>query len=157
MTRRGLLPLLCSLLLLACGAATESDLPAGRDFGAGIRLRDTTRLVEVVRHPERYAGRPVLVRAQVTDACQRRGCWIVLSDGQEGIRVRFQDYGFFLPKDSAGKLAYVEGLVASETLSEETARHYEAETEGGDPSRIRGPQQVVSFTASGVRLLGLGE
>ena len=157
MTRRVLLSFLCALLLTSCGPADESELTSGEDFGAGIQLSHATPLAEVLRNPERFADGPVLVHARVTDVCQRKGCWMVISDGQVDVRVRFKDYGFFLPKDCAGKLAYVEGLVTPEVLSEEEARHYEAESKGGDPSSIQGPQQVVSFMASGVRLLEAGE
>jgi hypothetical protein len=45
------------------------------------------------------------------------------------------------------------GRVKAETLSEEEARHYAAESIDGDPSAIRGPQEVVSFTATGVRIV----
>ena len=42
--------------------------------------------------------------------------------------------------------------VKVEVLSEKMARHYEAETVGGDPSAIEGPQREVGFTATGVRI-----
>jgi len=51
-----------------------------------------------------------------------------------------------------GDQALVQGMVRVETLSEADARHYEAETRGGDPTRIQGPQREVGFLASGVRL-----
>jgi hypothetical protein len=40
-------------------------------------------------------------------------------------------------------------------LSEKTARHYEEESPGGDPSKVKGPRRELGMTASGVRLVGV--
>jgi hypothetical protein len=143
-----------SLACFACHSAPEPRvIPGGEEFGAGLTLEAVTSLREVVGRPQDWADRPVLVEGEVRDVCQRRGCWMVLSDEEAEVRVDFEDYAFFVPKDAAGRHAFVEGRVRRETLSEETARHYAEESGQGDPSRIRGPQVVVSFTATGVRLL----
>jgi len=134
-------------------AAAAASIPPGRDFGAALTLAELSGLEDVVAHPEKYADRDVLVRGRISDVCQKRGCWVVLSEGDAHVRIRFKDYGFFVPKDCSGSRAYVEGRVQVETLSEEQARHYESESRDGDPSKIRGEQRVVSFTASGLRLL----
>jgi hypothetical protein len=82
-----------------------------------------------------------------------KGCWLMLSDGDHAVRIHFTDYAFFVPKDCSGKLAYVEGSVKQETLSERDAKHYARESQDDDSPEIRGPQDVVSFTATGVRIL----
>jgi hypothetical protein len=140
-------------LLLASVAGAEKVLPAGADYGAGLTLEEATPLRDVVSRPEQYADRTLLVKGRIRDVCQRKGCWMILTDGESQMRVRFADYGFFVPKDSSGKDAWVEGRVAVEEISEKEARHYEAEAIDGDPSRIHGPQRVVSFTATGVRVV----
>jgi hypothetical protein len=143
------------LLFLASGVGAEAEkaLRAGVDYGAGLTLEEITPLREVVSRPELHVGRPLLVKGRIRDVCQKKGCWLVLTDGQFQMRVRFADYGFFVPKDSYGKDAYVEGRAALREISEKEARHYEAEAIEGDPSSIHGPQRVVSFTATGVRLI----
>lgn len=138
----------------ASSSLSAASIPAGRDFGAGLTLSHVADLEEVVRDPSRYAEGPVLLRGRISDVCQKKGCWTVLSQGQANLRVRFKDYGFFLPSDSSGKQAYVEGVVKVETLSEKTARHYAKESQGGNADAIHGPQREVGFTASGVRLVG---
>ncbi len=132
---------------------SSPSLPAGRDFGAGLTLAVVSDLEEVVREPGRYLDDPILVRGRISDVCQKKGCWTVLSQGEANVRVRFKDYGFFLPSDSSGKQAYVEGVVKLETLSEKSARHYARESQSGNAAAIHGPQREVGFTASGVRLL----
>lgn len=128
-------------------------LPSGRDFGAGLTLKQATRLADVVQSPERFSAAPVLVRGRLSDVCQRRGCWTVVRQGDVQVRVRFKDYGFFLPTDSTGSEAYIEGVVKVVTLSEKDARHYESESRNGAPESVTGPVREVEFTASGVRLL----
>ena len=132
-------------------------LPRGEDFGAAFTLSEVSDFLDVVERTEAYAGRDVLVRARISDVCQKKGCWMVLREGSTSVRVRFEDYGFFVPRDCSGKTAYVQGQVKREALSEKVAKHYAEEGTSGDPTKIRGPQQEVSFTASAVRLLSSTE
>jgi hypothetical protein len=144
------------LLLLSASAVwaeAERALPTGEDYGAGLTLEEITPLRDVLSRPELHVDRTLLVKGRIRDVCQKKGCWMMLTDGEAQMRVRFADYGFFVPKDSIGKDAYVEGRVAVEEVSEKEARHYEAEAIDGDPSRVHGPQRVVSFTATGARLV----
>ena len=46
---------------------------------------------------------------------------------EQGIRVRFKDYGFFVPLDSAGASALVEGQINTRILEESMATHLEEE------------------------------
>ena len=124
--RRSWILLLAALPLLAgCGAQPE-------DFGAGITLEQPTPLAEIVGDPVRFAGETLLIHGQVSEVCQKKGCWTVIRDGEEHVRVRFEDYGFFLPKDCVGAKAYAQGSVSAATAT------------AGE----------VSFTATGVRLVG---
>lgn len=143
------------LLLSASAVVAEAEqaLPAGEDYGAGLALEEVTPLRDVVNHPELHSDRTLLVKGRIRDVCQKKGCWMMLTDGESQMRIRFADYGFFVPKDSSGKDAYVEGRAAVEEITEKVARHYEADASDGDPSKIHGPQRVVSFTATGVRLV----
>ena len=58
-------------------------------------------------------GSSVLVEGVVRRACSHRGCWMELAapEGGRGVRVTFQDEGFFVPTDSAGARARVQGTV----------------------------------------------
>lgn len=136
-----------ALALAASTAAADSKLPPGQDFGAGITLSKSQALAEVAQHPERFTDGPILLHGRISDVCQKKGCWTVLTQGDHHLRIRFKDYGFFLPKDSSGKQAWVEGLVQVELEDEGDAKHYASESTSPNPvRRLRG------FTASGVRL-----
>ena len=77
----------------------------------------------------------------------------MLQDGDAVVRVRFEDYGFFLPQEALGRTAWVEGVTSIREVSESEARHLAAESREGDASGIHGPQREVEIIASGVRLL----
>ena len=74
------------------------------------------------------------------------------ADGKSpGVRVTFKDYGFFVPVDSAGAQARVEGTVKVTELSEETARHYASEG-AVVPRGKDGKAREVQLVALGVEL-----
>ena len=113
--RRSWILLLAALLpLLGCTA--QSD-----DFGAGITLEQPTPLAEIVGDPARFAGETLLIHGQVSEVCQKKGCWAVIRDGDSHVRMRFEDYGFFLPKDCVGAEAYAQGSVSVEAPAAFTA------------------------------------
>jgi hypothetical protein len=118
-------------LLLGCGAEGDG-LPAGEDFGAGLTLVRPTPLAEISREPERFEGETILIHGEVTDVCQKKGCWTVIRQGEDHVRVRFENYGFFLPKDCVGAEAWAQGSIAAVTP----------------------PEREIRFTATGVRLVG---
>jgi len=135
------------------GGETTPAIPSGDDFGAGLTLEEATPLSVVAARPNEWSTRPVLLHGRLSEVCQRKGCWTMLQDADQRVRVRFKDYGFFIPKDASGREAYVEGTVKVSVLSEAEARHYAAESPNGDPGSIHGPQHEIGFMATGVRLL----
>ena len=141
--------MLIALAFLGAGQA----LPSGKDFGAGITLEAPLALSRGMLQPEDHTETPVLVRGRISDVCQRKGCWTILREGDSIVRVRFKDYGFFLPGDISGQEALVEGVVTIRTMSEREARHLAAETRGGKPDEVDGPQHEIGFVATGVRVL----
>lgn len=149
-TRR--LPLATSFLCLAA-LLLGAETPDAGSFGAALRLSEPTALGKVLEAPDRYTQTPILLRGRLTDLCQKKGCWTVLQDGDAVVRVRFADYGFFLPQEALGRTALVEGVTSIRELSEREARHLAAESREGDATGIRGPQREVGIIATGVRLL----
>ena len=95
-------------------------------------------------------GKTVLVEGVVRRACSQMGCWMELApaEGGAGVRVTFKDYGFFVPTDSAGARARVQGRIQVAQLSVAQAEHLRSE--GG--STAAGARQEVRLVASGVEL-----
>ncbi|MFT7220577.1 MAG: hypothetical protein ACI8Z1_002196 [Candidatus Azotimanducaceae bacterium] len=67
------------------------------------------------------------VSGNITEVCQKKGCFMVVTQGEYHARVKFKDYGFFVPKDSAGKRAVIHGELISATLTAEQANHFESD------------------------------
>ena len=69
--------------------------------------------------------------------------------------VKFKDYGFFMPKDIAGKRVVMDGYAFKEITPVDELRHY-AEDEGKSPEEIAAivePKEELKFLAKGVLLL----
>lgn len=94
----------------------------------------------------------VKVRGEVIAACQMSGCWMKINnEGGTDMRVRFTDYGFFVPKDIEGEVI-VEGKVKKREIPVDELRHY-AEDEGlseEEVAAITEPGVELAFTADGV-------
>lgn len=95
----------------------------------------------------------VKVEGKINSACQTKGCWMTVdkSDGST-MRVSFKDYGFFVPKDCAGKSAVMLGRAFVDTTSIEDLRHY-AKDDGKSKEeieKITEPEYALSFEADGV-------
>ena len=91
--------------------------------------------------------------SKVTSVCVKKGCWMTLSlpDGEES-RVKFKDYGFFVPKDIENKKVTVEGQAFVTEVSVDDLRHF-AEDGGKSEAEIAAitkPQEKLSFVATGV-------
>lgn len=110
-------------------------------------------LAQLLKAPEAHEGKTVLIEGKVRKACEKKGCWMELATDEKGagVRVTFKDYAFFVPLDSAGSEARVEGVVKVAQLSEDHARHYEEE--GAIVPRGKdGKPREVQLVASGVEL-----
>ncbi len=108
--------------------------------------------------PKQYDDKDIKLTGQVSGVCQAKGCWMTIGTGEPGapaIRVRFKDYAFFVPRDSMGKTAVVEGRFKLTTLSVAEAQHYadDAAKAGAAPKKITAPQATLAMMATGVELL----
>jgi hypothetical protein len=139
--------LLVAALLLPLALLAD----AGK-FGAPLGTSPKVALADLVKNADAWAGKTVKTEGTVSSVCQAKGCWMVLKSGEHSVRVTFKDYGFFVPKDSAGQTAVLEGVFTVKTIPEATAKHYAGETPGGKPDAVQGDQKELSFLAAGVEL-----
>lgn len=91
--------------------------------------------------------------AKVDAVCQAKGCWMTLNlENGEQVMVKFKDYGFFVPKDIAGKEVIVNGLAFVEEVSVDEQQHYaeDAGKSAEEIAAITAPKKTFSFEADGV-------
>ena len=111
---------------------------------------DVNSLLASVNNEEELNAK---VSGTIVEVCQSKGCWMTLQlDNGETMRVTFKDYGFFVPKDAAGKTVIMDGIAKVDVTDVETLRHY-AEDAGKTQEEIDAITEAkkgLSFEASGV-------
>ena len=142
---------LIATLLLATSVFAGETITRGAAIAKDAKV---VPLATVLASPVEYANASVVVEGVVTNACERKGCWMQLkpaADADQAVRVTFKDYGFFVPLDSKGMKARAEGVTTVKKLSKAEADHLEEE--GAKLNRNEDGSAVeVSFVASGVEL-----
>ncbi len=121
--------------------------------GAPLAGAPAVPLEALLGDPQPHVGKTVTLEGPVRQACTRKGCWMELASVAKGpgVRVRFKDYGFFVPTDAAGATARVEGEVSVAELSESRAAHWASE--GAQiPRGPDGKPREVQLMATGVEL-----
>lgn len=103
------------------------------------------------------AGKDTLeakLEATIIQTCRMKGCWMTLDMGNgREMRVRFKDYGFFVPTEGAdGKKVIIEGFAYTDTIAVDHLRHL-AQDAGKTEDEILAitePEVGVNFEARGV-------
>lgn len=121
--------------------------------GEAIGTSPAVTFADVLKEPQKYAGKQVVVEGVVERVCQKQGCWMELAPekGAQSVRVKFKDHAFFVPFKSSGYRARAEGEFSVKVLSKEDADHYE-----GEGAKIKrnddGTANEITFVARGVEL-----
>lgn len=148
--------LLSLIALLAGTSLSAQETPAeATHFGEAFPLAASSPVhsVAAVMADTGLHGTPITITGTIADVCQKKGCWVVVSDGTAQMRVTFKDYGFFVPTDSQDRQVAIRGVVTVEEIPEDLAKHYAEESKGEDPDAISGPQRVITMVATGVRIV----
>ena len=157
-----ILVLTIAVMLTNCGSETQNDASAteiesvqvkGSFFGEEIDESGAVSLDEFVSKMENADTLRVKVKATIDEVCQAKGCWMDVAIGEDDyFTVKFQDYGFFVPKDAGGKETVFEGIAFWDTVSVEELKHYAADAEESDSviNAITEPEISIGFIANGV-------
>ncbi len=125
-------------------------------YGAEITVDDAKDLMVFASDRASFNGYTGKVKGTVVDVCQNKGCWMKLDLGNgETMRVSFKDYGFFVPKDLAGKQVVVQGNAEVKNISVDEQRHF-AEDAGKSKEEVEAitePKEELTFVADGVIVL----
>ena len=93
------------------------------------------------------------VTGTINKVCQVKGCWMTMDlPDSNSMRVKFKDYGFFVPLDCMGKTAVMEGVMKKEVVTVADQIHL-LEDEGADSTAIAavsGDKVEYAFIANGV-------
>lgn len=134
------------------------ELKDGEKITRGAALSKTAKKVsfeKVLKSPEKYAGKTVLVEGVIVRSCKKEGCWMEIApkEGAKSVRVTFGDHAFFIPLNAAGFKAKAEGVFTVKTLSKEHVDHLINDDGAKFENRnADGTVTEVSFDAKGVEL-----
>ena len=118
-------------LFLAVAASLIATVGSGatpQAFGKPLQGLKPVLLQDVLAKPE--AGRVVRLEGTIEKVCQNKGCWLELKQRAASVHVTFENYGFFVPKDSMGKPVVLEGKVVVKQPTPENVAHLKAEGAG---------------------------
>jgi len=123
-------------------------------FGEKITMEGAISLKEMIAKVNEAGTFEGKVQGEITGTCAKKGCWMKLKNEEgEDIRVKFKEYGFFVPVEGQeGKTTIMQGMAWQDTVSVEMARHY-AEDGGATPeeiAKITEPEYNIGFLADGV-------
>jgi hypothetical protein len=117
--------------------------PAGQDLGDGWQLYGAAfpatapaavALPAVLEAPATFLGRDLVVEGKVSDVCQKKGCWMVMADGDRTLRVTMKDHAFGVTFGATGQTAQISGQLVEKAVDAKTVEHYRAES--GEKARL---------------------
>lgn len=131
---------------------TNSYLKRGAPIGNSKKVS----LNAVLKDPSKYAGKTVRVEGVVVRSCKTEGCWAEVAENpkSKSVRIKMKDHAFFIPLQSAGAKARVEGEIQVKTLTKAMVDHM-IEEDGAkfDNRNADGSVTEVSFEATGIELI----
>lgn len=134
-------------------AGAKLDDKAFAHFGEGVHAGKSLTVAEVLAEPEAFDGKQIRVTGNINSVCQTKGCWMYVGEAKSEIMVRFKDYGFFMPLDSAGKQVVFEGVFKITEQSVAQQKHYlEDAKKPEEAAKVTTPKKVFGFMAQGVAI-----
>ena len=123
--------------------------------GAPIGKAEKVSLNAALKDPSKYADKSVLIEGVIARSCKMEGCWAEVAENKESksVRVKMKGHAFFIPLESAGAQARVEGTFQVKTLTKAMVDHMIAEDGAKFENRnADGSVTEVSFEATGIEL-----
>lgn len=147
--------LLGLFFIFSCG---EKGKKVGEYMSYGKEITETDALTQA-EMLEKYDAMAIgdtldiKFKSQIKEVCQQMGCWtkLALNEDTENMVV-FKDHGFFIPKDSDGKEAIVEGKAFLKEVSVDELKHYAKDAGESDEEieKITEPKLEYQFVADGI-------
>ena len=126
-----------------------------KTFGGKIGKTSPTTLATLMGEYNKFKGKTVVFEGTPEKVCEKKGCWMVLKDGDKKVRTLFKDYGFFVPANIVGKKVRVQGTMEQKQVSAATIRHF-MKDEGkkiDEIKKVKTSQTRFQFTADAVEII----
>lgn len=123
-----------------------------KSYGGSFESVPEVALATILANPNAYADKTVITEGKVHRACSRKGCWMEIGEGSNACRVTFKDYSFFVPTNSAGAQARLQGRVETSRVERAAVEHLESEGARFQSKGEDGTATEVRLVASAVQL-----
>jgi hypothetical protein len=123
--------------------------------GGPIGNSQKVSLNAALKDPAKFTDKTVLVEGIVVRSCKMEGCWAEVAENKDSksVRIKMKDHAFFIPLESAGAKARVEGTFQVKTLTKAMVDHMIQEDGAKFENRnADGTVTEVSFEATGIEL-----
>lgn len=136
------------------GVRMDDGMLYGKDYDHSMNVMTFSDLINSTADNN---GKVIIVKGDISEVCQKMGCWMIMSDGTNSVRVKTL-HEFFLPKDVAGRQAVVTGTFNITEITEDEAKHYQEESNkpGQKSEEIKGTQKAFEIDAMGIKILDPG-
>jgi len=141
----------------AAPASTDATGPmTWVNYGAEATIETAPiKASDFLADPATHVDKTILVEGTVADVCQKKGCWMVLAEGDKSIRVLTKDHGFAVAMDSTGQTCRIEGVVKAKEIKADEVAHFESESANKDlipEKKVKG-KMTYELVASSVQIL----
>ena len=137
-------------------AAADKKTDKGERVRRGQSIGDSPAVAfaDVLKEPQKYAGKRVRIEGVVSRVCKKEGCWMQIAPeagSEESVRVTF-DHKFSVPKDADNMNFRAEGEFSLKILSKEEVEHLVKDDGAKIKTNPDGTANEISFLATGVEL-----
>ena len=131
--------------------AAKTTAQGMTEYGAIMpAMPAATPLTVALRQFSPGVAQPQKLSGRVGQVCQAEGCWMMLTDGDAAVRVKFAEHTFVIPKDAQGE-AVAFGTLEQIEMSAAHAQHM-AEDAGKSGAKITTPQKEYRMLATSVQI-----
>jgi hypothetical protein len=106
---------------LAVAGLAVADEIKGTTYGEGVTNAEQTPIATLLAKPAGVVGQKVRVDGVITGVCEKRGCWMQVTDPDtgQGVRIKVEDGVIVFPYESMGHRAAAEGMFEAVKLTPE--------------------------------------
>lgn len=102
------------LMMALVAVATMAMTAVEEKFGAGVTLKESTPIADVVKNPDAFVGKTIRIDGTATAVCQHMGCWMAVSESDTAdaptVRLKVEDGVIVFPVTAKGKAVSAQGV-----------------------------------------------
>ena len=141
------------VLMMGLVAVATMAMTAGEEkFGAGVTLKESTPIADVVKNPDAFGGKTSRIDGTATAVCQHMGCWMAVSEsdkaGAPTVWLKVEDGVIVFPVTAKGKAVSAQGvfekIAAGDSEAKEAAsEHAKHQTKAAATYQLKATGAIV--------------